>query len=380
MTNICIDYTAAVRQQAGIGRIVRGQVLALLARDLPFDIRLFVAGRVTAEDQLDAPRHLHTTPISERNLVRLWHRLNIPYPPVEWFTGGPLDLFHATDFVLAPTHAKRAILTVHDLAFHFFPEAAMPSLHHYLNVVVPRSVKRADHIIADSAHTAYDLNHFWQVPSSKLSVVQGAVDHNHFRPITDPASIADVRARYDVGDGPYILAVSRIEPRKNFARLIEAFHHARQEAKLPHRLIIGGRKGWLYEEIFAKVTELKLEDAVHFCGFVADADLPALYSGADFVAYPSLYEGFGLPIVEALACNTPVLTGNNSCLPEAAGPGALYVDVQDTDSIAAGIVQLATDSALRQYLARKGRAHAAHFTWERSADQLLAAYQETLSM
>src|SRR5690606_3903137 len=105
-----------------------------------------------------------------------------------------------------------------------------------------------------------------------------------FRPITDPATIAAVRARYGADNGPYILAVSRIEPRKNFARLIEAFHHARQQAKLPHRLIIGGRKGWLYDEIFAKVTELGIEDAVHFCGFVEDADLPALYSGADFVA------------------------------------------------------------------------------------------------
>lgn len=311
-------------------------------------------------------------------MVRWWHRLNISFPNVERFTGGPLDLFHATDFVLAPNHAKRSVLTVHDLAFHFFPNAAMPSLHHYLNVVVPRSVRRVDHIIADSANTAHDLTQVWDVPATKLSVVQGAVDHSHFRPITDPEILQDVRTRYEVGSAPYILAVSRIEPRKNFARLIEAFHRARQVAKLPHRLIIGGRKGWLYDEIFAKVTELGLEDAVHFCGFVADADLPALYSGADFVAYPSLYEGFGLPIVEALACGTPVLTGDNSCLPEAAGPGAIYVNTLDIDSIAAGIVQLATDDSLRNSLAHKGRNHAAQFTWERSADQLLSAYQKTL--
>jgi glycosyltransferase involved in cell wall biosynthesis len=213
-----------------------------------------------------------------------------------------------------------------------------------------------------------------------LSVVQGAVDHDHFQPITDPNKIIEVRARYGADKGPYILAVSRIEPRKNFARLIEAFHYARQEAKLPHRLIIGGSKGWLYDEIFAKVTELGLEEAVHFCGFVADDDLPALYSGADFVAYPSLYEGFGLPILEALACGTAVLTADNSCLPEAAGPGALYVDALDVESIADGIVKLANDSSLRQQLASRGRAHAANFTWERSADQLLAAYTKTLAM
>lgn len=380
MTRIAIDYTPAIRQQAGIGRIIRGQIQALLARNLPHDFRLFVVGPVTAAERRAAPQRLYTTPINERNMVRLWHRLNSPFPRVEWFTGGPLDLFHATDFVLAPNNAKRSVLTVHDLAFHFFPDAAMPSLHHYLNVVVPRSVQRADHIIADSSNTARDLEEVWGISPHKVSVVQGATDHNHFRPIDDAAKIDEVRARYGAECGPYILAVSRIEPRKNFARLIEAFHRARQEAKLPHRLIIGGRKGWLYDEIFAKVVELGIEDTVHFCGFVADADLPALYNGADFVAYPSLYEGFGLPIIEALACGVPVLTGDNSCLPEAAGPGAVYVNALDTDSIAQGIIKLASDRDLRHQLATNGRAHALYFTWERSADQLLAAYQKTLAL
>ena len=377
---IAIDYTPAIRQQAGIGRIIRGQIQALFDRHLPDDLRLFVVGPVTVAERRSAPAPLHTTPISERNMVRLWHRLNSPFPRVEWFTGGPLDLFHATDFVLAPNGAKRSVLTVHDLAFHFFPDAAMPSLHHYLNVVVPRSVHRADHVIADSANTARDLENVWQVSPAKVSVVQGAVDHGHFRPITDPGQLQAVRVRYAAADTPYILAVSRIEPRKNFARLIEAFHRARKEAKLPHRLIIGGRKGWLYDQIFAKVEELGIGDAVHFCGFVAEDDLPALYSGADFVAYPSLYEGFGLPIIEALACGTPVLTGDNSCLPEAAGPGAVYINALDVDSIAQGIIQLATDHDLRQRLAASGLAHAAQFTWERSADQLLAAYQKTLAL
>jgi glycosyltransferase involved in cell wall biosynthesis len=312
-------------------------------------------------------------------MVRLWHRLNSPLPRVEWFTGGPLDLFHATDFVLAPTGAKRKVLTVHDLAFHFFPDAAMPSLHHYLNVVVPRSVRRADHILADSAHTARDLEQVWQVSPEKISVVQGGVDHSHFHPHISKDKVEQVRARYGATGAPYILAVSRIEPRKNFVRLIQAFHQARQEAHLPHRLIIGGRKGWLYDEIFAKVKELGIEDTVHFCGFVAEDDLPALYAGADFFAYPSLYEGFGLPLIESLACGTPVLTGNNSCLPEAAGPGGIYVDALDISSIAQGIVKLATDETLRHSLAAQGLQHAAQFTWERSADQLLAAYQKTLA-
>lgn len=312
-------------------------------------------------------------------MTRLWHRLNVPWPRVSWFTGGPLDLFHATDFVLAPHGARRAVLTVHDLAFHFYPDAAMPSLHHYLNVVVPRSVHRADHLIADSHHTAHDLHAVWDVSPDRITVVQGAVDSTRFQPVTDPARLMAVRQKYQAGKGPFILAVSRLEPRKNHARLIEAFHLARQEAKLPHRLIIGGAKGWLYDSIFAAIEKFGLQDVVHLPGFVADEDLPALYSAAEFVAYPSLYEGFGLPIIEALACGTPVLTADNSCLPEAGGPGAIYVNALDTASIAQGIIRLAEDQALRQTLAHAGKQHAATFTWERSARQLLDAYAAALT-
>lgn len=379
MTVIAIDYTPAIRQQAGIGRIVRGQIEALVGLNPGYDLRLFVAGRITEADRRAAPLPLHATPIDERNLVRIWHRLDFPFPRVEWFTGGPLDLFHATDFVLAPTRARRKVLTVHDLAFIHYPNAAMPSLHHYLNVVVPRSVRRADGVIADSHHTAHDLTEQWQVVPERITVVQGAVDHNHFQPVTDPARLRAVCDRYAIGERPFILALSRLEPRKNFVRLIEAFAQARLVAKLPHRLVIGGGKGWLYDEIFRRVVELKLQDDVHFTGFVADADLPALYSAATFFVYPSLYEGFGLPIVEALACATPVLAADNSCLPEAGGPGALYVKAEDVGSIATGIVRLATDDALRTQLRCAGLAHAANFTWERSARQLLDAYARTLA-
>lgn len=380
MTVIAVDYTPAVRQQAGIGRIVRGQVEALVRLNPGYEIRLFIAGPVNSAQRARAPLPLYATPVSERNLVRIWHRLDIPFPRVEWFTGGPLDLFHATDFVLAPTRARRKLLTIHDLAFLFYPDAALPSLHHYLNVVVPRSVRRADGIIADSHHTACDLTEQWGVPPERITVVQGGVDHTHFRPVQDPQKQQQVRRRYAIGDRPFILALSRLEPRKNFARLIEAFALARAEANLPHRLVIAGSKGWLYEAIFRRVEELKLHEHVHFTGFVEDADLPALYSAAEFFAYPSLYEGFGLPIVEALACGTPVLTGDNSCLPEAGGPGALYVKAEEVRSIAEGLVRLATDDGLRHRLRKAGLQHAAQFTWERSARRLLEAYERFLNL
>lgn len=376
---VAIDYTPAIRQRAGIGRIIRGQVAALIAARPDWDIRLFVIGPVHNDDRQAAPRPLAATPVSERNMVRLWHRLQVGWPRVEQFTGGPLTLFHATDFVLAPSQARHKLVTVHDLAFLFYPDAAMPSLHRYLNEVVPRSVKRADHLLADSQHTANDLQEQWQIPAERITVVQGAVDHAHFRPVTERKRLSAVRARYGIGERPFLLALSTLQPRKNFARLIEAFAQARQAATLPHRLIIGGSKGWLYEEIFANVQRLRLEEDVIFLGYVDDADLPALYSAAEFFAFPSLYEGFGLPIIEALACGTPVLTAQNSCLPEAGGPGALYVDAENVESIAEGIVRLATDAPLRLQLRTAGQYHAESFTWQRSAQQLLGAYERVLA-
>lgn len=377
---LVIDYTPAVRQTAGIGRIIRGQIDALVQRNPGYDISLFVAGLVTHKQRASAPLPLHTFPaVSERNLTRVWHRLNITVPRVEWLTGGPVNLFHATDFVMAPISADRKLLTVHDLAFMRYPQAAMPSLHHYLNVVVPRSINRADHLIADSRNTALDLASTWPHLEGRISVVQGAVDLSAFRRVSDGEALLDVREKYAIGDRPYIFALSTLEPRKNYPRLIRAFHAARRESDLPHRLVIGGKKGWLYDEIFTTVRELGMEDDVQFPGFVDDTDLPTLYSGAEFFAYPSLYEGFGLPVIEALACGTPVLTSDNSCLPEAGGEGALYIEAESVESIADGIIRLATQPELRAGLAAAGEAHARSFTWSRSLDQLLEAYERALA-
>lgn len=379
MSTIAIDYTPAIRQRAGIGRIIRQQIQALLALEPSLDIRLFVVGSVPPAERPQTARPLYTTaPVSERNMVRLWHRLNSPLPRVEWYTGGPLQLFHATDFVLAPSQARRKMVTVHDLAFLFYPNAAMPSLHRYLNVVVPRSVHRADHVVADSHHTARDLQEQWQIPAERITVVQGAVDHTHFCPSDDLTKQQQIRRKYGIGDRPFLLGLSTLQPRKNFGRLIEAFHLARQMGNLPHRLIIGGGKGWLYQEIFAKVQQLGLTEHVLLAGFIEDDDLPALYRAAEFFAYPSLYEGFGIPLLEAQACGTPVLTANNSCLPEAAGEAAVYVEAESVESIAQGILQLAQDAPLRQRLRQAGISNAAQFTWERSARQLLSAYQMLL--
>jgi len=312
--------------------------------------------------------HLRTIPLSQRNLTRIWHRLHIPLP-VELFTG-PLDLFYSPDFVLPPVWRARTLLTVHDLSFVCYPQTADPRLYRYLNVVVPRSVRRADHILADSQNTAHDLTALWGVPPEKINVLYSGVEP-YFRPLTDGTELARVRKRYNLPPR-FILSVGTLQPRKNYERLIRAF--AQLMDNLQHgtcnlHLLIAGGKGWLYESIFDCVRQLGLEKEVLFPGFVAEEDLPALYTLADLFAFPSLYEGFGLPVLEAMACGTPVVCSEASSLPEVAGDAALLVDPLDVESWTEAMGRALEDEELRRELVARGLAQARRFTWERAAMQ-----------
>ncbi len=372
---IGFDATSAVRQGGGIGRYTRELLRALAAADPQSEYRLFFAARSIAHPLPSLPPNFHITrlPLHDIWLVRLWHRARLPIP-VEWLTG-PIDIFHSPDFTLPPVRRwTRTLLTVHDLSFVRDPESATPTLRRYLNVVVPRSVARADHVLADSQATRDDLIELYQTPAEKISVLYSGV-HESFRPITDPSTLAVVRARYGLGDAPFILAIGTLQPRKNYVRLIQAFARLPQSLITTYHLVIAGGKGWLYDSIFSEVERLDLKERVIFPGFVADDDLPALYSAARVLAYPSLYEGFGLPMLEAMACGTPVVASTASCLPEVAGDAALLVPPTDVDALAAALDQALTDEGVRADLMAKGRARARQFTWGKAAQQLLEIYR-----
>ena len=374
---IAIDYSAAWQQGAGIGRYTRELTAALAASDRLHDYRLFVAGASAA--QLPAPPapnfSWRATPLSPRWLARLWHRARLPLP-IELITGR-VDLLHATDFTLPPTlPGTRTLLTVHDLSFVRVPQAASPPLKAYLDTVVPRSVVRADHILADSAATKRDLIELYHTPAAKISVLHSGVD-KRYKPIGEQAHIRSVRARYGLGDGEYILSVGTVQPRKNYARVIEALARLRAQGHELHYAIAGG-KGWLDGEIADAIKRAGLGDHVSLLGFVDDADLPALYSGARMTVMVSLYEGFGFPVLESMACGTPVLASNISSLPEVAGRAALLVDPYDVDAIAHAMAALDSDSNLRARLVAAGFKQAARFSWARSAEQLLGIYAELL--
>jgi glycosyltransferase involved in cell wall biosynthesis len=371
---IVIDYTPAVHQGAGIGRHTRGLVSALAPHAAGHDVTLLVFGRPPDGHTLAAPpgASVRVVPLPNRWLTLGWHRLGLPLP-VEWLSG-PADLYHASDFVLPPVRRARSLLTVHDLSFLTVPDCADAGLRAYLSRVVPRSVARASHVLADSESTRRDLIHLLGLPPDRVTVVYPGVEA-HFQPEQDAARLAQMRQRTAIGDGPFVLGVGTLEPRKNWPALIRAWTRMRQTGGPPHRLVIAGGKGWLVEGIFAAAQASPYRGDILFTGFVDDADLPALYAAADVFAFPSRYEGFGIPVVEALACGTPVVCADNSSLPEAAGDAALLVACDDDHALATALQQLIEDQALRQRLRAAGLAQAARFTWQSAAAALWQTYE-----
>ncbi|MCJ7737489.1 MAG: glycosyltransferase family 4 protein [Anaerolineae bacterium] len=371
---IGIDYTAAAQEQAGIGRYTRELVHAVLAPELAsrgHDYVAFAAAGGVDPAVFDPLRaanvQLRTLPISDEWVARLWHRLRLPLP-VELLTG-KLDIFYSPNFVLPPTLPQtRTLLTVHDLSFVHYPDHFVPRLVEYLSRVVPRSVRRADHILADSESTRRDLIHQLDVPPDRVTVIYCGVD-KRFEPTTEAGKDRAILQRYDLLERPYVLAVGTLQPRKNHVRLIQAFAALDSDAEL----VIAGGRGWLYEGILKEAD--KHPDCVRVLGFVDDSHLPALYRGARVFTFPSLYEGFGIPVLEAMACGTPVVCSNASSLPEVAGDATLLVNPLDVSELTLALARALEDNDLRQAMIRKGIQQSRRFTWVSAARQLLSVFE-----
>ncbi|MCB0016737.1 MAG: glycosyltransferase family 4 protein [Anaerolineales bacterium] len=376
---IGIDVTAALTQGGGIGRYTRELVRAVTALQSPYQFQLMSAqpaGPPPVPDPLPNPDHVQyrPLPIGEKWLYRLWYRLRLPLP-VQLATGR-IDLFHSPDFVLPPVAGRiPTLLTVHDLSFIHYPQAYTETLVNYLNKVVPWSVGRASHILADSEATKVDLIDLWAVPADKITVLLSGVDEV-FRPVTDERRLRQVRARYGLGEAPYLLAVGTVQPRKNYQMLIRAFRPV--AANWPHNLVIAGGKGWLYDDILAEVEAQGLADRVIFTGFVDDGDLPALYTSATLSLMPSLYEGFGIPLLEAMACGVPIMAANVSSLPEVAGEAGLLLPPADETAWSGAIHRLLLSRERRLEMVAAGFHQARTFTWRRAARQLLTIYDNLL--
>jgi len=373
MTVITLDYTPAIQQHAGIGRYADELARALIALRPEDDWRLFY---VDPENRVPAPpldRVARTTLCQSNKRWRLSVLLNI-------YSRRAMDsqldarggLFHATDHLLPPLAHTRSVFTLHDLTVLKFPAAHTQLNRCFLRWMLPRFLQAADAVIADSHCTKQDALQLYRLSADRVHVVHLGVDAR-FKPI-EAASARRVQEGYQLPER-FILAVSTIEPRKNLIVLLEAYQALRQRQP-DIQLVMAGKRGWHSEPFFERLQALGLTDKVRLLGFVPDGDLPALYSLAEIFAFPSLYEGFGLPVLEAMACGTPVICSNTSSLPEVAGEAALQIAPADVPAWAQALEQIASNSALRASLRERGLKQAARFTWENTARQTYALYQE----
>lgn len=286
-----------------------------------------------------------------------------------------LDVVHIPSqmgFLLPVSCAK--VLTVHDLTPYLFPwmhPLAWGILHRYF---LPLILRRADMVITDSESTKRDIMKSIRVPETKIRSIYLAVDAERYK-VLPPSYVEPIRQKYQL-NFPYILYVGNLEPRKNIPTLLKAFRVVSQESSSNYKLVIVGQKIWKYRQIFNTVTGLNLQDKVIFLGHVPEQDLPLIYNAASLFVFPSIYEGFGLPPLEAMMCGVPVIASNSSSLPEVVANAGIMVDPYDSDALAIAINQVLADDSLRTTLIKKGLERAKFFNWRKCAEETVAVYEE----
>jgi len=281
------------------------------------------------------------------------------------------DIFHC-QYILPPFTETKSVVTIHDLAHEHFPESFHPVEAARMKKLVPWSARRASHILTVSEFSAADIARRFNIPREKITVVYQAPSPV-FRPRDKGACQKHIAKVYGIHP-PYILYVGRIQSRKNLPRLVEAYNAALKQG-ITAKLVIVGKKDWQAEQLMEKIRQLGLESSVVFPGYVPFDDLPLFYNAAELFVFPSIFEGFGLPVVESMASGVPTITSFGSSLEEVAEDGALLVDPFDTESITKALGQALTDSQLRRQLIERGQKRSAFFTHDMLAQKVLEVYR-----
>jgi glycosyltransferase involved in cell wall biosynthesis len=287
----------------------------------------------------------------------------------------PVDVLHV-QFTAPPFCPCPVVVSIHDLSFEHLPQTFNRRSRTQLRLTVRHSAKRAARILSLSEYTRRDIIDTYRIAAERISAIPLAAP-SHFARVDDNSELQRVRHNYGI-NGDYILSVGSIQPRKNLARLVKAYASLRGDNsadKLP-KLVLVGKCAWLYDETLRALDETGIRDAVVLTGYVPETDLPALYSGALCFVYPSYFEGFGLPPLEAMKCGAPVIVGNRTSLPEVVGDAALAVDPFDVEAIANAIRLLMDDPLLRKKLSLKGQERAREFDWRETARKTLRVYEE----
>ena len=367
-------YTSQNYHNAGISRYVQRLIWHLARADTAHHFVLSTNEQLRRWEGLEGPRlTLHSTRWpTTRPVVRvLWEQLVQPW--ASW--SQRLDLLHCPLNVIPLVGSLPCILTVHDLSFEHFPHYFHPIKQRYLAAFTRLSARRAAHVLADSGSTRDDLVQMYGVPASRITVVYPGLDPD-FAPVGDQREVADFRTRRGL-DHPYALYLGTLEPRKNVDRLVQAFAALiRGPGRgLPHRLVLAGGKGWGYQAIFRAIEDAGIEDRVILPGYVPRAEQRLWYNAADLFVYPSQYEGFGFPVLEAMACGAPVITTSASSLPEVVGAAGCLVPPGDTAALAEAMWSLLSQPNAAAALRARGQAQAARFRWDTAAATCLAVYE-----
>ncbi len=369
--NIALDARLAhYRRYSGIGQYI--VQLAARLQGLAPDHRFTIL----------RSRKDHTLPTHPAaHAPALWtpshHRLEQLALPVELLRLR-LDLLHSPDFIPPFIGSFQRVITVHDLNFLYYPQFLTADSRRYYNNQIERAVRVADHILADSHATQLDLIKLLNVPDEKITVVWLAPDEAVYRELS-PDELSAARARLHLPDR-FILFAGTLEPRKNVAGLIRAYRILLDRSAANPDLILAGSRGWLFDETQALVNELRLTDHVRWIDSPADVDLAALYNLTSMLVLPSYYEGFGLTVLEAMACGAPAIISDRGSLPEIAGGAALEIDPDDPVEWADTIERVLSDAALAHDLRRLGLQRVTEFSWERCAQETLAVYQRVLGV
>jgi glycosyltransferase involved in cell wall biosynthesis len=297
-------------------------------------------------------------------------------PPIDLLAGRP-DLFFFPNFVKYPLARARSVVTVHDLTFIRYPEYVEAKNLAYLRQFVSTSLARADRVIAVSHSVRREILDVFRLSEDRVVAVPHGVDRSVFRSPAREDATAVLR-RHGLEGVPYILALGTIEPRKNLPRLLEAY--ARLPQRKACRLVLAGGRGWLYEGIFEVIRKYRMQGDVTLMGYCPESDLPALYSGALLLAYPSFYEGFGMPILEAMSCGTPVLTSSCGAMAEVAGDAAVLIDPEDADALGDAISRILEDSELREKMIARGTQRCCLFSWDETARRTQAVLREAMQV
>jgi len=363
---IGIDAHAVGSHLGGNETYIRNVVRSLGEVDPGGDYTLFMTDAGLREPIPGAERMRRVTVRPHNPLLRI----PISFPLA--LARERIDVVHV-QYVAPPLCPARIVVTVHDIAYDRHPELFTRAEVARFRLLVPLTVRRASAVLTVSEFSRRDIVRRYLVPPERVIVAPDAADPM-FRPIHDEAQLDAVRERYGTGD-EYILCVGNLQPRKNLRALIDTYVRLRRTDATRHRLVLVGRKAWLHDDIFAAARDSGYAGELVFTGYVPDADLVALYNAAAVFVYPSLFEGFGLPPLEAMACGTPVVCSNTSAFPEVVGDAALTVDPRDPEALAAAIATVLGDANMRANLAAAGLRRAAYFSWETTTRTIVSTYQ-----